>query len=543
MSDSTVSENEFGCIPKMLGADLEFANAMVGLPGRDTAVQASQLLLQEISGLPAKNYCASYNIQDWSRKYIENGGSFYIDLFHAEAACPACLDAMDHVAIQHAMLRIAADAQRRVNERLPKEQRLWVSCHNSDGRGQSFGSHTNLLIKRETWNDLFCRRPHYLQFLASFQVAALLVTGQGKVGFENGGEPCVYQIAQRSDFYEQVTTEITTEHRGLVNARNEAECGDREHEFARLHSIYFDFGLCHSTVYLKAGAMQIVCAMLEADYVDTSLLLADPVETVHTWSRDPMLHGVEASLISGEPVTAVALFRRFWEQASTFVRCGGCDGVVSGAEEIIDHWDLVLGRLEARDFQLLSRHLDWVLKMATLQKVIHQRPDLNWASPEIKHLDLEYGSLDGGLYFAHEADGCVERLLSEETTKHFQHNPPERTRAWTRATLLRRVEEEGRVNQLETIDWDAVAFRLRDQGGHVRRVNVSLANPLGHTKSDNAALFEKYTEWEPLLVALGGEEKGPSPLWDGAYGRQRKVFTPQVLRQGANLKATKETTS
>jgi len=90
-------------------------------------------------------------------------------------------NAWDHVAATHAMLRVAREALRVANADRPQGQKIQVLVNNSDGQGNSYGSHLNLLVTRRTFDNIFNRKGHYLQYLASFQVSSLVFTGQGKV--------------------------------------------------------------------------------------------------------------------------------------------------------------------------------------------------------------------------------------------------------------------------------------------------------------------------------------------------------------------------
>ena len=113
-------------------------------------------------------------------------------------------------------MRTALEA---ANEAQPAGQRIQVLVNNSDGQGNSYGSHLNFLIGRRTFDNLFYRKAHYLQFLASFQVSSILLTGQGKVGAENGRPSTPYQFSQRADFCATLQGVQTTYDRPIVNSR------------------------------------------------------------------------------------------------------------------------------------------------------------------------------------------------------------------------------------------------------------------------------------------------------------------------------------
>ncbi len=402
MTDSIQSSNDQTTalpdrLPRLCGADVELGNFILGQTSvLGSGGEASRMLLREIAGLPgnggstlepygyspwqsqhgrwrdntdwsSRRYASGastnswqspgfFNPQDWGRKFLPaNGGCVYIDLEHLELCQPEVLGAHEHLACWHAMLRIARQALQAANARLPAGQTLQVLVNNSDGQGNSYGSHLNFLLQRRTWDNLFQRKIHHLLYLAAFQVSSIVLTGQGKVGSENGAPAVAYQISQRADFFETLSGEQTTCHRPIVNSRDEALCGsgwyfaeqDRPAATrARLHVIFYDSNLCHAAHLLKVGLMQIMLTMLEAERIRPSLILDDPVAAVVLWSHDPTLHA-QARLASGKKRSAVDLQRYFWDEMHRFVEAGGCDGVVPRARDILTLAHDTLRKLQA----------------------------------------------------------------------------------------------------------------------------------------------------------------------------------------------------
>lgn len=532
------------CLPKLCGADIELGNFLLGVETRrGTGYEASRLLLREIDGLPrvqrsrgepcdcaacrrarssadgevgassrGSNGQVAVNPQDWGRKYLaSNGGCAYIDLDHLELCLPEVLSAYDYVACWHAMLRIARAALKAANEKLPARNKIQVLVNNSDGKGNSYGSHLNFLITRLAWNNIFRRKIHYMLYLAAFQASSIVYTGQGKAGSENNAPDVSFQLSQRADFFERLVGSQTTHNRPIVNSRDEPLCGSRgrddddaSQEMARLHVIFFDNTLCHTASLLKVGVMQIVLAMIEAERVNPELLLDDPVDAVGRWSHDPTLQA-RAMMTSGEELTAVELQLRFLEDAKRFAGLGGCDEIVPRANEILALWEDTLLKLQAGDFEELAPRLDWVLKLSILQQVLDERPDLTWESPEIKHLDLLYSSLDPseGLYWAYEQGGFVERLADSEQIERFTVSPPEDTRAWTRAMLLRWAGPDS----VDDVDWDSISFRSGYERYRTIYRKLELANPLAFSKEACERVFENATTLDELLDALGAAER------------------------------------
>jgi proteasome accessory factor A len=346
-------------------------------------------------------------------------------------------------------------------------------------------------------------------YLAAYQVSSIVFTGQGKVGSENGMPEVDFQIAQRADFFEQLTGLQTTFKRPLVNSRDEPHCGPRRtfsdagspaEEMARLHVIFFDNTLCHVASLLKVGVTQMILSMIEQERMNPSLLLDDPLNAVVLWSHDPSLQA-RARMASGQELTAVELQFLFLEEASRFMSSGKC-GDVPNAADILSMWEDTLLKLRAGDFTALARRLDWVLKLSLLRRTLAKRPDLAWSSPQIKHLDHLYSSLDPaeGLFWAYDRNGFHERVVNEERIEWFVNNPPEDTRAWTRAMILRRAQR----GTVDAVDWDSIRIRTRTSGGWSRYTEVELSDPLGFTKTASAQAFGETKQLEEILEGLAG---------------------------------------
>lgn len=542
-------------VPKLCGGDIELGNFVFGLNhNQETGFEASRALLREIPGLSTPNdfawssegrssFChipgtglgwgnPSYD-QDWGRTWLPtNGGCVYIDLNHLELCLPEVQSAYDYVAAWHAMLATARRALEQANARLPSGQAIHVLVNNSDGLGQSYGSHLNILLTRQAWDTMFHRKLHHLLFLAAFQASSIILTGQGKVGSENGTPPVDFQLSQRADFFETLVGPQTTFQRPLVNSRDEALCGQaygQPHtdkpvkEFARLHCIFFDSTLCQVATLLKVGLMQMICAMIEAGHLNADLVLEDPVEAVKLWSHDPSLQ-TRARTVSGKALTAVELQRLFLNEVQTFAQYGGLEGIVPRFADLLRLWEDTLAKLEARDFVALIPRLDWVLKRFLLQRAMSQSPELAWTSPEMKHLDHLYSSLNpsDGLWWGIQKSGVLEQPVAQTQIDRFEMNPPPDTRAWTRAMALRWIEQS--ASKLTSMNWDGLKFRQQGKPWWGISHTLALNNPLKHTKAETEEKFRKAKTQEEELDALGAEltPAAPAqPLKDTGIGIRR----------------------
>ncbi len=533
-------------LPKLCGADVELANFILGSKQQgSTAFEASRALLREFVGLPLRTgyngygwanpnqsggvqyqswgypswqsapggggICIPFNPQDWGRKFLPgNGGCAYIDLDHLEICLPEVISPWDHVAAWHAMLRITRQALRKANRSLTPDRRIQVLANNSDGLGNSYGGHLNFLISRQAWDNLFLRKMHQLLFLASYQVSSIIFSGQGKVGSENGAPEVPYQLSQRADFFETLLGPQTTHNRPIVNSRDESLCGKsqgRAEECARLHVIFFDSTFAHVASLLKVGVTQIILSMIEAECVNPNLVLDDPVFALCCYSHDPTLHS-RALTVAGRHLTALELQYLFLEEAMRFAANGGCEGIVPRADEILSLWEDTLHKLEHRQFSELSRRIDWILKLQIIERAMAQQPELSWRSPQVRYLDQLYSSLDDheGLYWIYEKRGFVESVVDKKHIARFMDNPPEDTRAYARAMLLRSADPD----EIDSVDWDSIRFSFRGENYWPRLRTIDLAHPLHYTKDMTEPCFRDSESLEEILdamEALNGESK------------------------------------
>ncbi len=528
-------------VAKLCGADVELGNFVAGVERpAGTGAEAARALLRALSTVtPVVGDFSEYpampvNPVDWARLHLAaNGGCAYIDLDHLELCIPEVRSAHDHVAAWHAMLRLAQAALASANAERPADRRIQALVNNSDGRGNSFGSHLSVLLTRAAWSDLIERKLHHLAYLAAFQASSLLYTGQGKVGSENGTPPARFQLSQRADFIETLIGPQTTFRRPLINARDEPLCGDAwlpepdgarspVQTLARLHVISFDSTLCHGASLLRVGVLQLILAMLEVGPVSLDLALDDPLAAFRAWSRDPLLEA-RAPLVDGREVTAVELQLLFLEQARSFAAHGRFDGIVPRAEEILALWEDTLERLRRREWSALTRRLDWTLKLAMLERAMQQRPGLEWDSPELKYLDHLYASLDpaDGLYWAWARAGLVDLVVPDQRVTELTVEPPEDTRAWGRAMLLRAGGTD-----IDRVDWDFVRFRVRTERGFTAYRRVGLPDPLGATRGDLASAFARSDSLPELLELL---EATPVPT-PPEYLRAHQHHAPPLRR-------------
>ncbi|HVP59756.1 MAG TPA: proteasome accessory factor PafA2 family protein, partial [Myxococcaceae bacterium] len=188
-------------------------------------------------------------------KVLANGGRLYVDGAHPEYSTPEVSNARDLVLFEKAGERLLDRCREAANATLPAHQQLLLYKNNSDGKGNSYGYHENYLVSRRLGFD------RLVEGLTPFLVSRIVFCGAGKVGSENGTEPCDYQLSQRADFFETLIGLDTMAKRPIINTRDEPHAD--EEKYRRLHVIVGDSNMSELTTYLKVGTTAIVLALVE----------------------------------------------------------------------------------------------------------------------------------------------------------------------------------------------------------------------------------------------------------------------------------------
>jgi proteasome accessory factor PafA2 len=416
---------------------------------------------------------------------LTNGARYYVDHAHPEYSTPECADALELVVADKAGERILARSMRAAARLLDAGQEIVVYKNNSDGKGNSYGTHENYLVDRSV------PFAHLVRHLLPWFVSRQVFTGAGKVGSENGAGIVEYQISQRADFFEEEVGLETTLKRPIVNTRDEPHADPQL--YRRLHVIAGDANLCEVSTFLKVATTAIVLAMIEDDFIDKDFSLAAPVPAMRVVSHDPTCRAT-VELADGSRLTAVELQWEFLRLAQKYADERGlavCEPDV--ARMALERWERTLGALES-DPALLDGQLDWVTKLQLLGAYA-ARDGLDWGDPKLSLLDLQYHDVrpERSLYERLVKAGTVERLVTEPEVIDAISNPPDSTRAYFRGQCLERWPEA-----VVAANWDSL---ILDIGADPLK-RIPMMEPLRGTKAHVETLFEEAASPSELVARL-----------------------------------------
>src|SRR5215467_7825042 len=417
---------------------------------------------------------------------LSNGACFYNDHAHPEYSTPECTTIYQIVTQDKAGERILAECARRRDEKLPEGQQVRLYKNNTDFFGHSYGCHDNYLMKREVpWDRIVGA---ILPFLITRQIFA----GAGKMGIEGesaSGEPGVYQISQRADFFSVVVSIDTMNRRPLINTRDEPHADASR--FRRFHVILGDSNLSEWATAMKIGTTSLVLDLIERGEAP-QLEIAQPINANKSISRDQTYDWI-IELTDGRKISAIDVQRIYLRAASKLWR----DPPDHEHAWILSEWENVLNDLE-RDPMSTRDRVDWSAKKFLLD-ALQQDEKLSWNDPWLQSIDLEYHNLDldRGLYYELMRKGLMHRITTEEEIKIAIFNPPETTRAFFRGRAVARFND-----QISSIQWDEIVF---SNGAYSHRVALPEAalnarlNALNHAARNG----KDFSEFMHAIALIG----------------------------------------
>jgi proteasome accessory factor A len=416
---------------------------------------------------------------------LPNGARYYVDHAHPEYSTPECISPRQLVIHDKAGERILERSLDAVAREFPAHAPVSIYKNNSDGKGNSYGTHENYLVDRESAFDDIVR--HIIPFL----VSRIVFCGAGKVGTEVAWpEPAMgYQLTQRADFFETAVGLETTLKRPIVNTRDEPHADPGK--YRRLHLICGDANLSEIATFLKIGTTALVLRMLE-DGRCPEPALADPVSALHRISRDPTCRAT-VEMADGRELRALDIQWEYFEHASKYL----ADGDVEPApddDDVLRRWEAVLTGLE-RDPLQLHRELDWVAKFRLLE-AYRDRDGLAWDAPKLHAIDLQYHDVrsDRGLYARLAVQGRMDRITTDAEIDAAVMVPPEDTRAWFRGRCIDRYPDS-----IAAASWDSLIVEL-SPGAQLRR--IPMLEPLRGTRLHVEGLLEQADDVAKLVDLL-----------------------------------------
>ncbi|MCL4448392.1 MAG: proteasome accessory factor PafA2 [Actinobacteria bacterium] len=512
-------------IVKVCGIETEYGITAlpIGCANYDNPVSASSLLIRsyvmscskrvdwDFDGETPQVDARGFKVQHPTR-YVEldsglvntvlpNGARYYVDHAHPEYSTPECSNPLDLVIYDKAgemvlanSLKLANESLQITNESKSKQhgtnslESIVVYKNNSDGKGNSYGCHENYLMDRKV------PFPKIAREMVSHLVTRQIYTGAGKLGVEEHGvelDDPPFQLCARADFFEQVVGLETTVKRPIVNTRDEPHADPNK--YRRLHIIVGDANLSEVATFLKIGTTAVVLAMIEDDFIDRDLVLADPVSALKQVSRDITLKQT-IELSTGKSITPLSLQWELLEMSNKYAHQEGlkCLGNEDVGAQVLKYWQSVLQSLETNPLDLANQ-LDWVAKFQILEGY-RQRHSLGWSDPKLHTIDFQYHDMRPSHSLFNKLP--MLSLVSNDQIAKAVSQPPTDTRAYFRGKCLKKWGDS-----IVSANWDSMVFDLgSNQSQPLQR--VTMAEPLKGTAEMTDTLIKDCCSPTELLERL-----------------------------------------
>lgn len=498
-------------VRRIMGTEVEYGISVPGDPGVNPVVSSTQAVLAYAASVAAPrarrarwDYEVESPLRD-ARGYdlaalfggsdpdiddigaanviLSNGARLYVDHAHPEFSAPEVTNPLDAVLYDKAGERVMEEAAR-LAAAVPGSKPLQLYKNNTDGKGASYGTHENYLVKRDT------PFPAIVAGLLPFFATRQVFAGAGRVGLGPTGHNPGFQLGQRSDYIEVEVGLETTLKRGIINTRDEPHA-DAD-KWRRLHVIIGDATLAETATFLKVGTTALVLEMIEQGWPLPAVDLLEPVRSVHRISHDTTLK-TTVELTDGRKLTGVDVQRAYAEAAAAFLADRYGDDLDEQTRQVMDTWTEVLDKLAVDPMQLADT-LDWPAKLRLLEG-FRSRDGLAWGAPRLALVDLQYSDvrLDRGLYNRLVSRGAMKRLVSEEDVLRAVTQPPEDTRAYFRGRCVSKF-----ADKLAAASWDSVIFDV----GRESLVRIPTLDPARGTRSHVGALLDASDDAADLVDAL-----------------------------------------
>lgn len=389
----------------------------------------------------------------------ESGRRFYSDSGrHPELATPECSSPEDAVLYTVAGDKLLREHLNDINADIihMTDHSVVLARNNAgiaeEGNGyRTFGNHMNVS---------FVGSAHvttsFLGVAIAPFVASMMCTwgGSGWL-YELKKGKFHFLLSQRMPFIMTQVSDLTLDHRGLVNTRDEPHTIDPC--FRRLHITGPDTLRSEYIQWLRFATLGLVIGMAE-----------DP-----TVSRPVSLSEKEFVKNRSEAMADLSLRKRCWKTNKgtkssleiQWLYLNSAKEYYASDQDalvIIDEWYRVLTLL-IEDPYKLDREIEWMVKERLFSEYVYSKYGLNdWRRAtgnvvrELQALEIAYSYInESSIYEKLLERGLVRQICSEDDVARAMFYPPSDTRAHERGELITRSLEQNSSFFITSINWSS----------------------------------------------------------------------------------------
>jgi proteasome accessory factor A len=379
---------------------------------------------------------------------LTNGARLYVDHAHPEYSSPEVTNPRDAALWDKAGELIMHQAALFA----PKFDGVQIKLYknNVDNKGASYGTHENYLMARQT------PFTNIVRLLTPFFVTRQIFTGAGRLGRGQEGTVKEFQISQRADYFEAEVGLETTLKRPIINTRDEPHADPEK--YRRLHVIVGDANMSEKATMLKMGTTSLILSLIESGFEDFARFdVANPVAAMSQVSYDTSMQNV-ILMSNGTSMRAIDIQFDYLQAVRSHLDSHSDPDVQTS--EILELWQQTLDSLndQSGEHAVAAQYIDWLAKFHLMQGY-RDRDSLDWGSPRLSLIDLQYSDIDParGIALRLMNRGTIDSLFTDDQVKRASTEAPHDTRAYFRGECVRRYPQN-----VAAASWDSIVF---DTGG------------------------------------------------------------------------------
>ncbi len=392
--------------------------------------------------------------------FLINGGRTYVDHVIAndvfEACTPECRDGFQCTVYEKAMDSYARLACQSAAESAGEPVHCYKVpvAYSPDGAYTTRGLHESYLIEKRS----FARM---CDLLVPFLALRPLFCGVG--GYINGR----FVISPRQFFIKQVISKETPRDRPMIGLGKES-LSDSDH--VRLHVSNGEGARSDLTTFLRQSITSLVISAIERGALTSAPHLADPIRTAREISENASGNW-RVEVEGGREVDAIDFLSQYYLMPIKQLLITTIPS--EHDRQALQEWENVLEALKKRDFESLSKKLEWTIKL----DIFENRPgdffevEGDTFTPAAKeNLNFQFSAITDSTFDELTAELGIVPVVDEKEVRQAMAFPPEDSRG------MLRVQMAGQV-QLDEMDWDRVSAAGRKfvfpglDGWNMREIN------------------------------------------------------------------------
>ncbi len=375
-------------------------------------------------------------------QFLRNGGKAHADHLPGhdifEISTPECWGARQVVLYERAsdaLVRYACDGISQGEKRFHVYKTSIAYSSKDKASYTTRGFHESYLVPGDLLERL-------ISLIVPFLAVRSLFCGSG--GYVLGK----FMISPRQFFLGKVLSKETSKDWPMISLEKDSHTAYGQ---TRFHVSCGEGLRCELGMFLRQGVTSGLIRCIEEGLLKDVPKLKDPVATAKAIAQD-VSGEWRVELSDGSQVDGVRFLEEYY--LGPLVELARRTGPTSEISLVVQKFKEVLSELNARDFEVLARKLDWALKLDIIERNLEEYFEVEGDPREVReNLDFQMKAITDTTYDELETELGIERVTRDEEIQVAMESPPTDSRGALRTELAATFH-----SLLEDIGWDYVVL-------------------------------------------------------------------------------------